>query len=209
MPGSVTKDMAIYREQSIESMRELASAQEQLLGGIHKKSKTSTGAVGSSSSSSSLWPPLKLLEYALNKVDHCAVRDDKIDTCFIALVICTTLPNKAFPGGTNNSSAIREAAARVWCKALMTDTELLRNLMPQVSTSATSTMGSDTMEMAFHQSIFGSLVEKCNQVEKWKQQQQQIGIGLDAAMERKILDCVDVEERPLVQGLLRHALTRV
>jgi hypothetical protein len=189
--GSVSKDMAMDREQSIETLRELANAQEQLGLGGNTTKMSITGAAAASS----LWPPLKLLDYALDKVDECNVRDDKIDTCFIALAICSAIPSK-----------VRETTPRVWCKALLTDTELLRNLMPLHDSTAGSSDG-DTMEVAFHESIFGALLGKCNQVEKWKNNA--FGMCFDTAIERLVLECLDGRaERPLLQAFLRHALLR-
>ena len=89
----------------------------------------------------------------------------------------------------------------------MEDTELLRNLMPLHNSTAGGSSDGDTMEMAFHESIFGALLGKCNQVEKWKNNA--FGISFDAAMERLVLDGLDGRaERPVLQVFLRHALLR-
>ncbi|KAL7571873.1 hypothetical protein ACA910_002945 [Epithemia clementina (nom. ined.)] len=178
-----SRPRALERAQTIENMREIAHAQEQLLDPVDAKDH------------SYLWSAVTLLDYAMEKVDRLK-KDDKegkAKTCFIALVLCASLENTTLEQRKN-------AAANVWYKAVMADWDFLT----QILHGETNLTDHGIANAVLNKSVFGRLVEECDKI--------QLGeVGIDQMMERFIVDKLvgnrQLSDRSSMHRLLRSVLS--
>ena len=127
-----------------------------------------------------------LLQYALARVsDANASAMDRLNTCFLALVICATA-----------TEGVHELAATVWLKAWRVDEEYWMEVFSRESNLVATHVREDAMK----NTLFGQLVSRCATIDdaSWSR------VFLSGAVERHVVERLGDDTSLMVQRILRH-----
>jgi hypothetical protein len=131
------KDVASKRRRLIEKKRELAIAQEELL--------------GENSSNSTLLSPTELLDVLLQRVEAARVPSEKADLCFTGLAISS---------GFESIEVAGENAVKIWFTAIEADAGIW-----QKCANETDLTNSSIRDFVFGNTVFGYLLRQTRDVQ--------------------------------------------
>ena len=198
MRTTANQAMATERARVIENQREIAQAQQELLG----------NDVATSTAHGYHWSAESLLDYAMNKIDKLISGGDKEEmtkTCIIALILCASLDHATPTERTN-------AAVKVWHKALLADWEFLNRLI-HTSISTSASCGNEDWNSVVDQCVFGRVVSACDEMKSLGE-----NVGIDGVLDPWLVDrLVAMEGKsrrnrldgPLIHRFLQSVLTSV